>query len=289
MLSRMLALFAALFIVLPAPAQPMPGDDLHPLAADMASRVSDPTRPFTMIVTLKASESKLSELERLMRVHIAASRSEAGNLGFTLSRSRGTTPDEADGLVLVEHWASIAALDRHLRTPHMEANLPLIGELADDISFLVSKILPGAADEEEIVRFYLDRWIQLWSPGPEVWDAEAFRSLYKQGDGSIVVFDNVGGGVVHLRSFDDYAAQWSPMMAPMRNWSISLEAPAAIRVSGDLAFATFAFSGGEDVDAPDAVRIRQVGTLVWERDGGVWQIIHEHLTLDAGGEPVSDR
>lgn len=137
-----------------------------------------------------------------------------------------------------------------------------------------------ATDDETTLRGLMDRWIEGWSPGAAKWSAEPLRPLYAEGERAIRVFDNVEGDVVQLRSFDAYAAEWEPMMAPMRDWRIALDAPAEIAVSGDVAHVSFVFSGGEDDSHRDALRITQYGTHVWQRIGGDWRIVHEHLTAD---------
>ncbi|MEO1009477.1 MAG: nuclear transport factor 2 family protein [Planctomycetota bacterium] len=133
-------------------------------------------------------------------------------------------------------------------------------------------------DDEQELRAALAQWIDGWSPGTDTWTGEQLRPLYAAGPRAIRVFDNVEGDVVDLRSFAAYQAEWTAMMAPMRDWEIALVEPAEVRVAGDMAYATFIFEGGEDPSHGDAVRIRQYGTLVWERQGSDWVITHEHLT-----------
>ncbi|MEM8875808.1 MAG: VOC family protein [Planctomycetota bacterium] len=144
---------------------------------------------------------------------------------------------------------------------------------------------PPMSDEAK-VRAILDQWIEGWSPGDAAWRSEPMRPLYAAGDDAVTVFDNVAGGVIELDNFDQYAAQWEPMMASMRGFRIVLERPAEVSLDGDLAVASFVFSGGEDQAYEDAFRIRQFGTIVMRRTGDGWKIIHEHLTSDANPEPM---
>ncbi|MEM1445198.1 MAG: VOC family protein [Planctomycetota bacterium] len=136
------------------------------------------------------------------------------------------------------------------------------------------------ASDEDRVREVVNRWISAWSPGNTTWQGETMRPLYTQGEDTLTVFDNVAGGVIELNSFDEYVAQWQPLMAPMRSFGIALERPAEITIDGDLAVVSFVFSGGENPTLDNAFRIRQFGTLVMERQPDGWRIIHEHLTAD---------
>ncbi len=148
---------------------------------------------------------------------------------------------------------------------------------------------PGAAEgnmDESELRALIDRWVEGWSPRDSRWTGETLRPLYAQGNQAITVFDNVAGDVVELASFDAYAAQWEPMMAPMRGWSIALERPADVTVEGDLALVSFVFAGGEDPAYSDASRLRQFGTHVYRRTNDGWKIIHEHLTADTVRDPT---
>lgn len=132
----------------------------------------------------------------------------------------------------------------------------------------------------ESVRLAVDQWVAGWSPGRRAWTGEELRHLYARGPNAIRVFDNVEGDIVELRSFEEYQDERVPMMAPMRGWKIELVEPAEIRVIGEMAYTTFVFEGGEDPSNAGAFGIRQYGTLVWERRGSEWVIVHEHLTAD---------
>lgn len=65
-------------------------------------------------------------------------------------------------------------------------------------------------------------------------------------------------------------------------WAIEPEGDIAVTVSGDLAVSTFTWLGTGRLHDGEQVKMRQHGTLIWRCRAGIWQIVHEHLTV---GEP----
>lgn len=95
----------------------------------------------------------------------------------------------------------------------------------------------------------------------------------------ILVFDNVTGGVVVLRSLKQYIDTWVPFMQDFSYWEINPEGDIEITVDQDLAVSTFTWvSNGRFEDGKQA-RIRQHCTHVWRRISSEWRLIHEHLTV----------
>lgn len=131
---------------------------------------------------------------------------------------------------------------------------------------------------ETEIRRQLDRWFGAWSPGDKPFDAEPMRSLFA--DDGIHVVDDFGDHVVTIGSFNDYAATWNPVMAPIASWAIRPVGRPVVHVAGDLAAVTFVFSGGGRMQDGTEVRIAQHGTQIWRKRQGTWVIVHEHLTSD---------
>ena len=74
---------------------------------------------------LHAKPGSEGEVRRAALACVAPTRAEAGNLAYDL------TVDAQDPslFVFVEHWASQAALDEHMQTPHLKALSAAVGEL----------------------------------------------------------------------------------------------------------------------------------------------------------------
>lgn len=137
-------------------------------------------------------------------------------------------------------------------------------------------------NDEATIRNLTERWFAAWSPGAAEFTGEALRSLYAQGEGEILVFDDFGGSVVEITSFQDYLDTWVPVMADFATWTITPEDEIEVTVGERLAISSFTWIGTGRLNSGESVHMRQHGTLVWQRRGENWKIIHEHLTV---GEP----
>ena len=134
------------------------------------------------------------------------------------------------------------------------------------------------ASDEAQIRQLTAQWFATWSPGRNPMDWDAMGELFAQDE--LLVFDDAGGNVVVLNSWNDYRATWEPFMAQFPEWQIEPEGEIQVRVSGDLATTAFTLTGGGVDQAGNAVRFRQLGTHVWQRTNDRWAIVHEHLTTD---------
>lgn len=86
--------------------------DLHPLAATVKAKLTDPTKPFSLLVLMKVKPEKVVGFSAFFADAIASTRLEAGNGGYHLYRDA----DDPNGYILVERWKSLADLDSHLKT-----------------------------------------------------------------------------------------------------------------------------------------------------------------------------
>ncbi len=136
--------------------------------------------------------------------------------------------------------------------------------------------------DEATIHQLTEEWFEGWSPREAQFTGEQLRPLYAQGDGEILVFDNINGSVVVIRSFRDYLNTWVPMMQGFSYWAIEPEGNIAVTVSGDLAVSTFTGLGTASLHNGEQFQMRQYGTLIWRCRAGTWQIVHEHLTV---GDP----
>jgi quinol monooxygenase YgiN len=106
-----------------APAQ----EKEDPIAATVKASVKDPSRPFTMLVRLKIKEGAAAKFEAAFARAIAATRREKGNRAYELNRS-AKAPNE---YLLYERWQNLAALQAHLKAPHLTAALAETGPLLE--------------------------------------------------------------------------------------------------------------------------------------------------------------
>jgi quinol monooxygenase YgiN len=99
----------------------------HPAVALVKSKVKDPTKPFALLVTIKAKPGKGKDLEAVFAPCIAATKKEPGCLAYELNRD----PDDATAYVMYEKFRNVAALEAHLKLEHTEKLFQAIGPFID--------------------------------------------------------------------------------------------------------------------------------------------------------------
>jgi quinol monooxygenase YgiN len=120
---------ASVFLMLGAgAAAPAAAQDMeHPIAAEVKKQVKDTSKPFTMMVYLKVKEGAGPKFETAFAKAIKGTRKEKGNKAYDLNRS---AKDPAEYIVY-ERWQNLAALEAHLKTPHITTLLEEVGDLLD--------------------------------------------------------------------------------------------------------------------------------------------------------------
>ncbi|MEM8772258.1 MAG: nuclear transport factor 2 family protein [Pseudomonadota bacterium] len=147
-----------------------------------------------------------------------------------------------------------------------------------------------AQDAEADIRAKTERWFALWSPGGAPIDWEAFRPLYMEGEGAILVIDDFGDTVTTITSIDDYIATWKPVMAAgFQSWSIAPGEPIAYRISDTLAVASFLLIGDGLTTDGNRIAPRQRGSLIFQKNkADDWRIVEERLTTLPQEAPKSN-
>ena len=102
-------------------------DQTDAIAAQVKASVKDPTKPFTLLVSLQVKEG---DGEKLMEVRVFAkavtpTRREKGCLAYELNRD----PKTPTSYLLYERWQGLAALETHLRSEHITTLLGQISEM----------------------------------------------------------------------------------------------------------------------------------------------------------------
>lgn len=137
----------------------------------------------------------------------------------------------------------------------------------------------AAKNYEATIRQLTEQWIKGWSPGAEKFDTEKLRPLFAQGDGELLVFDDIGDRVAVLHSWDEYRQTWEPFMQEFAYWAIQPEGEIQVLVDGEIAVTTFIWVGKGRYKDGREITPRQHATHVWRKRAGRWVIVHEHLTV----------
>jgi len=112
-----------LFLVAPLAGQDK--EKPNPIEAEVKASLKDLTKPFTMIVTVKIKEGTGEKFEAAFAKGRAGTRKEKGNLTYEMSRS-AKNPQE---YIVYERWTNFAALQAHMKEPHLTGMLAEIGDL----------------------------------------------------------------------------------------------------------------------------------------------------------------
>ncbi len=100
-------------------------DDENPIVTLAKSKVKDKTKPFGMIVTFKVAAGKEKAFEEAFGPCLKATRKEPGCLAYHMNRDI----DEPQVFVVYEKFKSIAALEDHAKSKHVEELLKIIAPL----------------------------------------------------------------------------------------------------------------------------------------------------------------
>jgi quinol monooxygenase YgiN len=120
-------LLVLLALVLAGAGSTAPGADDHPVVALVKTKVKDPTKPFALLVTIKAKAGKEKDVEAAFTPAIAATKKETGCLAYELNRD----PDDPTTYVMYEKFKSVAALADHLKQDHTTKLLQALEPLTD--------------------------------------------------------------------------------------------------------------------------------------------------------------
>ncbi|MFM2293723.1 MAG: hypothetical protein RLZZ350_136 [Verrucomicrobiota bacterium] len=82
-------------------------------------------KTITVIATFQAQPGQETKLRESLLGLLAPTRREPGCLNYDLHQA----PDDPAKFLFHENWASKAALDAHLKSPHVAVLLPRVGDL----------------------------------------------------------------------------------------------------------------------------------------------------------------
>ena len=100
-------------------------DQSNAIANQVKTSVKNPTKPFTLVVSLQIKEDAGDRFEAAFAKAVAPRRREKGCLAYELNRD----PKTPTNYLLYERWQNLAALEMHLRSEHITTLLGQVGEL----------------------------------------------------------------------------------------------------------------------------------------------------------------
>jgi quinol monooxygenase YgiN len=125
---RSICRVAFLLVVPLALVSPTRGEEKeNPIEAEVKASLKGPARPFTMLLRVKVKDGAGKKFEAAFAKAAAGTRKEKGNKAYELNRS-AKSPNE---YIVYERWQNVAALQAHLKAPHITTLLAEIGDLLD--------------------------------------------------------------------------------------------------------------------------------------------------------------
>jgi autoinducer 2-degrading protein len=97
----------------------------HPIVAEVKANLKDASKPFTMLVFIQVKEGAEEKFEAAFAKCIAGTRKEKGNLAYQLNRDA----KKKGAYVVYERWQDLAALEAHMKTPHIATLRSETGDL----------------------------------------------------------------------------------------------------------------------------------------------------------------
>jgi quinol monooxygenase YgiN len=139
-------LLAALLAFVPSTfAQDVPE---HPFVKEIASKLSDPKKKFTLIVRITVKDGEAEKFIAAFAEAVEPTRKEDGCSRYELNQVAG----EKNVFVIYERWAKLEKMAAHLETPHtkklLETVTPLL-EGAPEIVVLTPQGEPVKSKEQK--------------------------------------------------------------------------------------------------------------------------------------------
>lgn len=114
-------------LALAGASTPAPAAEEHPVVTLVKSKLKDPSKPFALLVSIRAKAGKEKDLEAACRLCIAATKKEPGCLAYELNRDT----DDPTSFVMFEKFKNLAALETHLTLDHTKKLLATLPPLTD--------------------------------------------------------------------------------------------------------------------------------------------------------------
>jgi quinol monooxygenase YgiN len=114
--------------VLLSVAQPQDKSKEDPILRSVKDNLSDPTKPFTLLLRFKVKEGQGPKFEAAMGKAVKETRKDKGNLAYELSLSRSA---KGSNYIIYERWENLAALEAHMKTAHFKTTATEIAPLLE--------------------------------------------------------------------------------------------------------------------------------------------------------------
>jgi quinol monooxygenase YgiN len=120
----MKTLFAIALVLLAGSAF---AEDDHPIIKDIRTKLKDPAKPFTIMVTFKVKAGMNEAFEKSAKTAQTETAKEKGNVAYLFNHD----PESPETYVLYERWKNLDELANHMKLQHTIDFLKVAGETTE--------------------------------------------------------------------------------------------------------------------------------------------------------------
>ena len=133
------------------------------------------------------------------------------------------------------------------------------------------------AAEAEIRQRIKDMFIA-WSPGERDFNSRDVADFYDQTE-QYFAFDTLMPTTSIMKGWQSFADNWELALTKLNNFRCELKEIISLEVRGDVAWTGLRLAvSAVEIETGKTFDTTQQVTLVWEKQGGTWRIMHEHLS-----------
>ena len=162
--------------------------------------------------------------------------------------------------------------------------LRTLEERKSKLAALRSHLAEGAAQAErsEFVKKEIRQRIKnmfiAWSPGERDFSAGHVADFYEQTE-QYFAFDTLMPATSIMKGWQSFADNWELALTKLNNFRCELKEIISLEVRGDVAWTGLRLAvSANEIETGRKLDTTQQVTLIWEKQGGTWRIMHEHLS-----------
>jgi ketosteroid isomerase-like protein len=135
-----------------------------------------------------------------------------------------------------------------------------------------------SGSDVDLLRQSVTDWESGWSAGDQPFSMERVDDLYDHSN-RFLEFDTISPAGTVTQGYQNFKALWEPTMQASTHLSTKVDDNVAVITDGTLGLTTFTFQTAF-TDRKTGEKYAEQGhaSMVWEKQGGRWVIVHEHVS-----------
>lgn len=117
-----------------------------------------------------------------------------------------------------------------------------------------------------------------WNPGDGPFSADHVAGFYDQTE-QYFAFDTLMPTTSVMKGWQSFADNWELALTQLKNFQCELKEIISLEVRGDVAWTGLRLAvNAVEIETGKKLDTTQQVTLIWEKQGDTWRIVHEHLS-----------